>query len=68
VNSYYQLAERGRKVIFVQPTKKLIAENVDHTFKVQGVDPSIVTKISERTCPDGASMPDGWSRGRRARR
>lgn len=46
-------AAAGRKILFVQPTKKLIAETVDHTFKIQGVDPSIVTEFSERTCPDG---------------
>jgi superfamily II DNA or RNA helicase len=50
---FAESAERGRKVLFVQPTKKLIAETVDHTFKVQGVDPTMVTEFSERTCPNG---------------
>jgi len=50
---FAESAEQGRKVLFVQPTKKLIAETVDHTFKVQGVDSTMVTEFSERTCPDG---------------
>ena len=50
---FAESAERGRKVLFVQPTKKLIAETVDHTFKAQGVDPTMVTEFSERTCPNG---------------
>jgi len=57
-------AAEGHKILFVQPTNKLIAETVDHTFKIQGVDPTIVTEFSARTCPDGgivASIIDHMS-------
>lgn len=43
----------GEKFILVQPITRLIGETVDTTFARQGIDPTIVTEISERTRPDG---------------
>jgi len=43
----------GEKFFLVQPITRLIAETVDTTFPRLGIDPSVVTEISERTHPNG---------------
>ena len=43
----------GEKFILVQPITRLIGETVQTTFAREGIDPSYVTEISERTYPDG---------------